>query len=95
MASCCQRLRAAALMVTLAAAALMVAAAVALVPALTAAAVLVVVLVAVLIAVLAAVCCFVVDSGSDLESWASCGTLGLAWALRVRAGPIGLGFASL
>ena len=50
---------------------------------------------AALIAVLAAACCFGVDSGGDLESWASRGALGLAWGLRVRIGPVGLGFASL
>ena len=46
-------------------------------------------------AVLAVACCIGVDSSGDLESWASRWTLGLAWALGVRAGPVGLGFASL
>ena len=50
---------------------------------------------AALVAVLAVACCIGVDSGGDLESWGSRWTLGLAWALGVRAGPVGLGFASL
>ena len=90
----CRQERAVALVAALAAvalvAALVAAAAVALVAALAAALAAVA-----LIAVLAAACCLGVDSGGDLESWASRGTLGLAWALRVKAGPVGLGFASL
>ena len=47
------------------------------------------------VAALTGVCCFGFDRGSDLGSWASRGTLGLAWTLRVRVGSLGLGFASL
>ena len=84
---------AAALVGALAAAAVLAAAA--LVAALAAAALMAVVTAAALIAALAAACCFGVDSGGDLESWASRATLGLSWALRVRVGPVGSGFASL
>ena len=85
MASRCQQSRAAALMVALAAEAL--------IAVLAAAAVALVAVLAV--TALAVACCIGVDSGGDLESWGSRWTLGLAWALGVRAGPVGLGFALL
>ena len=46
------------------------------------------------VAALTEACCFGFDSVSDLGSWASRGTLGLAWTLSVRVGSVGSGFAS-